>query len=762
MYDSKTALRAASLTAALLICLTRPILAAEPDASSGGVADASIAGRVIDDDGAPVPGAEVRISGTARRIVSAADGGFHFDSLAPGRVLLEVESAFAGRGLASVDLLAGATAQVEVRVDLRVHAEEISVTASLEPRPVDEQIAPVTVLGERELLARSRPTLGQTLDAEAGVNQTFFGPGASRPILRGVGGDRIRVLRSGLGTGDASTTSPDHAVTLDPLSTDRIEIVRGPATLLYGSNAVGGVVDVADRTVPDARAEEPLSGSVTFQAGSNSDALAGSVDLSGGADNFAWHAGAYDRDDDDYESGDGVVPNSFVEGSGVEAGISWVTEGGYLGVGGGRFESRYGNAGEPDEKVFIDMESDRWELSGGLDRPFGIFRGAKIRLGGSDYEHREIEGGETGTTFLNEAFEGRFELPHRALGPLEGSFGASFSSRDFSALGDEAFVPPTSTDNAALFLLEHFGDENLRFEVGARYEHQKNRADAFPGSDEPGPRDRSFSGVSGSFGMLWNPGETFGLAVSISRSTKLPNAEELYSNGPHIATGAFEIGDPDLDPETSLGADLVLRKRTGRLTGSLMFFYNRFDDYIFENFTDEFAEEEEGEEDGGEEGEEAEEPLRIVRIEQRDATFRGAELDAHIELLHDHPHHLELEIRADVVRAEDRTTDDPLPRIPPLRYGLGLRYAGERWQGDIGWRRVEAQDRVTEFETTTPGYDTFNASVGYRFLAGRTVHDIVLTGTNLTDELAYNHVSFLKEVAPLPGRDLRLTYRLSF
>lgn len=753
---------------ALFLWAALTLTAAAQSVSSPGAGDAAAAPasstltlRVLADDGAPAAGANVRLVGTPRHAVTGADGDCRFEDLPPGRYVVSAQSARFGEAVLTLDLGAGQNLAMDLRVDLSVHSEEISVTAAAEPRALDELVSPVSVLADRDLLVAARPTLGETLASEPGVTHTFFGAGASRPVIRGLGGDRIRVLESGLGTGDASTTSPDHAVTFDPLSADEVEVVRGPATLLYGSSAIGGVVNLIDRTVPSFVPEEPVTGSVTLQGGTAAEGAAGSIVLSGGGSRFAWHLEGYRRDDGDYSSGDGEVPNSFVEGEGGNVGASWVGADGYLGAGYGHFESDYGNPGEPEAPVTIDMESDRWDLSGSLQRAIGPFRSVDLRVGGTDYQHRELEGEETGTLFLNDSLEGRVELAHRPLGPLAGTLGVQYGSRDFSAIGEEAFVPPTETESLALFLLEEAGGERLRVQFGARYEAQENRADPFPdrdGGESADPPDRDFSGLSGSVGLLWNPGEVWGVALSLARSVKLPNAEELYSDGPHIATGAYEIGDPNLDEEVSLGADLALRKRSGRLTGRLTLFVNRFDGFIFESFTDEFV----GGDEEGEGGGEEEEPLRVVRFEQRDADFRGAELDAHFELLHRHPHHLELEAQADYVRAEDRTTGDPLPRIPPLRWGLGLRYSGERWIGNVRWQRVEEQDRISDFETPTPGYDTLTASVGYRFFAGRTVHDLILTGSNLTDELAYNHVSFLKDVAPLPGRDVRLTYRMSF
>lgn len=259
------------------------------------------------------------------------------------------------------------------------------------------------------------------------------------------------------------------------------------------------------------------------------------------------------------------------------------------------------------------------------------------------------------------------------------------------------------------------------------------------------PLERDFTGYSGSAGLSWQGAQGWGAALTVARSTKLPNAEELFSNGPHLATRAFEIGDPGLGKEKSLGLDASLRKRSGKVTGALNLFLNRFDGFIFEEATGEV-------EDG----------LDVFRFTQQDAEFKGAEAQAQIELFHAEPHHLDLDLMADYVRAELRDTSEPLPRIPPFRYGVGLHYDGGTWNGRVELRGAGEQDRVSGFERPTDGYTLLNASLGWRAFFGRSVLEVLLRGTNLTDEEARNHVSFLKDLAPLPGRDVRLSLRLAF
>jgi iron complex outermembrane receptor protein len=702
----------------------------------------AISGRVLSTTGAPASDAEVRIVDLRRSAPAGPDGGFRFDNIPAGDYLIEATSPTFGGAIERISVSAGGTATIDFRLDLTVHRDEIVVTAGPDAHSQSELIQATTVLDADDLARQVRGTIGETLAEQPGVSANSWGNGASRPVIRGLGGDRIRVLEGGLGSGDASTTSPDHAVSFDPELANRIEIVRGPATLLYGGSATGGVVNVIDGKIPESIPGSPITGQLDLHAGSNANEQVGAASLDGGMGHFAWHVEGVKRKADDYESGEGKIGNSALDAESKGAGVSYVGNSGFLGVSYSTFDTLYGSPLE--EAVKIDLSQKRADLRGELDQPFAGLKSIKVRFGKTDYEHVELEGGEVGTRFLNDSWEGRIEGVQQTFGRLSGSFGLQLSKRDFSAIGEESFVPPTTTDSRALFTFQEISAGALRYQLGARYESQTVEA-----SPETGRIDRDLSGLSGSVGAIWLPNDDWSLGLSLARSVKLPNAEELFSNGPHIATGAFEVGDPTLKEETNLGFDLSLRKRTGRLTGEVSLFANRFDGFIFESFTNEFT-------DG-------EEPLQIVRFVARDAEFRGAELSGIYQLYHGEPNHLDLEAGADFVRANLRgNADDPLPRIPPARYRLALHYRGSRLQAKVEGVRAARQDRVAPFETPTAGYNLLNADLSYRFLLGNTVLDVLLRGNNLTDELARNHVSFLKDVAPLTGRDVSLGLRLAF
>jgi iron complex outermembrane receptor protein len=744
MQSRKTFGIVAALSAALSlpVCL-RALAGAGAEPSAG-----SIRGRVVDAAGGPVGDARVTILELKTRTSTAADGTFRFEGIPEGTYLLEADSPRFGKAIQSV--FTGDPAPVTLTLDISLH-EEVTVAANLEVRTLGQLAQPIEVLGKQEIQEKLQPTLGETLANEPGVNQTFFGRGSSRPVIRGLGGDRVRLLQDGVGVGDVSDTSPDHAVTINTLTTEKIEVVRGPATLLYGSSAIGGLVNTSDSRIHTYLPDSTLSGAVDFRVGSVADQAQGAFTLDARAGSFVVHADGSKLTSSDYaipgfarvpvEPGDpfGFVPNSQVASEGGAAGLTYVGGSGYLGVSYAGFNTRYGNPAE--ENVEIDMAQRRLDVGGEWTRPFAFLRGARLRFGTNDYQHDEVEGGVKGTTFTDTGWEGRLELPHQPLGPLSGAFGVQILHRDLEAIGEERFIPPTTTDTQGAFLFEEAPlGKAVRAQFGFRYEHS-----GIDSPESPEVQNRSFDGYSGSVGFIWNvlPGWVF--TATGARTANLPNAQELFADGPHIGTHAFEIGDPDLVNEIATGVDVVLRRTEGVVSGSVAFFYNSFDGFIYERFTDEVRDD-----------------LPVVRYTQADARFLGGEGHLDVELLHTDPHHLSLELVADYVQAELEPSGEPLPRIPPLRYGAGLRYQSSSWNVLVEVRRTDAQDQVAPFETTTAGYTMLNAAVGYRFFFGQVILDALVRGTNLTDVEARNNISFLKDFAPLPGRDVSLSLRAAF
>lgn len=728
--------------------------------------------RVVATDGTPADDADVRILGLGRVSHTDGAGEVAFPGVPAGTYLVEAESQRYGRGVERAVLEPGGSAEVEVTVSLLFHAPDIVVSAGGEG-VLAELYSPASVMRGIDLRAGAQASLGETLAEAPGVSSSYHGPGSSRPIIRGLGGDRVRVLESGVGSGDASNTSPDHAPGVEAMIAERIEIIRGPATLLYGSSAIGGVVNIEDGRVPKELPAHPLTGSVILRGGTVADERNGAVVLNGAAGSIAYHASGLWRETDDYaipghaeahheeepagdEGEENILPNSAVETARFAAGVSYVGGNGFLGLAYSGYDSDYGVPGghgheeegadgaEEEGDVGIDLQQRRVDVESGWRFGGSFLKGISARLGVADYRHFEvIANDETGTReietrFFNDEWEGRLELQHAIGSSATGALGMQLRDRDFEAIGEEAFVPPTSTSQVAVFLYEQFDFGALGVQAGVRLEHQST-------TNETGGVDRTDDGVSASLGFIAEASEAVSFVVNGSRSAKLPTAEELFSDGPHLATLQFEVGDPDLEQEVGYSLDAGVRLVEGRVRGELTFFVNSFDHFIFQAFT----------------GEERDD-LPVSRWSQGDALFTGFEGRADVELFHAGNGHVVLDAWGEYVRAELTETDEPLPRIPPFGFGAGLGYEAPTWHGHVGVRRVTSQDRVASFEEETAGYTLWNASLGYRLFSGRLAHDIVLSATNLTDQEARSHTSFLKELAPLPGREVRLTYQLSF
>jgi iron complex outermembrane receptor protein len=726
----------------------------------------SIEGRVITPSAEPAPGAEIRVVGLGRHVDADDEGVFRLE-VPPGNYVLEVYSPRFGRAVERVTAEAGGRLDLTIQLEPVFHAEPIIASVGPEARTQTELYQATDVLVGRELIEKGRNSIGETLAEQPGVTSTYYGPGSSRPVIRGLQGDRVRILESGVSSGDVSASGPDHAVAVEPMLAGQIEIIRGPATLLYGSSAIGGVVNVIDPRVPRESSVHAITGFAQLQGATVSDEVNGAASLNGSAGAFAWHASGLLRNTDDYripgpavappaqEPGEthqdvGFLPNSALETRTGSLGASWVGSAGYVGAAVTGYGTKYGVPGhehggeepasDPEEEehgVQIDLDQSRLDLEGAWNFGGSVVRAAKLRAGYADYNHQELEGEEVGTRFDNSEFEGRLEATHAPLGPVTGTLGAQYGYREVQAAGLEAFLPDTKTGALALFLYEEVPVGPLKFGVGVRWEG--NDHDVIDG------RSQSSDGFSGSLGINWSATDVMTLTLAGSRSTKLPTAEELFSDGPHAATRLYEIGDPDLRNEIGYSVDAALIVSEGPVTGQVAAYLNSFDDFIYILPTDSIAE-----------------GFRVAEYQQEDVRFYGFELSLKVSILHRPGNHLALTGFGEYVRAETTGTDEPLPFIPPLSWGGGALWEYGPWRTTAEVRRTEEQTRVATFETPTPGYTFLNAAVSYAFFTGNLGHELSLRGTNLADQMARNHVSLLKDIAPLPGRDIRFTYRLLF
>lgn len=637
-----------------------------------------------------------------------------------------------------------------------------------------------SVLVSDQLRRNIASTLGATLATTPGVNATYYGPGASRPIIRGLGGDRVRMLDNGVGSLDASNVSPDHNVSVEPLLVDRIEVLRGPATLLYGSSAVGGVVNVIDNRIPATAPAHPVSGRAEFRFDSAARERTGVLAVTAGGPAYALQVNGLRSETDDLRipgfadpanpADKGTLVNSAISTKSISVGGTRFGESGSFGVAVSEYDTVYGvPVGEP---INIDLRQRRADLRAELTRPFGFFKAAKLRFGLADYTHSEVNTttGLANTTFKNKAYEGRLEMVQQDTGDLTGTVGLQTSRSNFAAAGVEVVTPPTLTINHALFVLESYkAGPELTLQFGGRYEFQSIKLGevdpllpAYPGYTATTGEKRTDHGFSLSAGAVYYPAKDFSLGLSLAYTRRLPVAQEVFSNGPHGGTGAYEVGTAGLGQEASLGLDLTLRKRAGFVTGSVGGFVNKIQGFIFEQrdparYFDE--------------GTGAFRPypvppgdsfLPIFQFSAKDAVFYGGEAELSFHLVDTKPDRVHLDLTADYVHARQATDDEPLPRIPPLRAGAALRYGTGPWNAGLSVRHSFRQDRVAPGETETAGYTLLGADLSYRFTLSRVEWEIFARGTNLTDQDARVSTSFLKDIAPLPGRSVTVGVRTTF
>lgn len=661
----------------------------------------------------------------------------------------------------------------------------------------------ISVLEGDELARDIRGQIGDTLTRQPGVSATSFAPGASRPVLRGFSGERVRVLTDGIGSIDVSNTSADHAVTIDPLTVERIEILRGPAVLLFGSQAIGGAVNLFDRRIPrkvpaDHVHIDAIGGYATAandrNAGASLDvALSPQVvahidgswrkagdtrsggfvhapGLRGELLHMAEHEAEEGHDDEAAEltalaNRRGKIANTASETWTAAGGLSLINDGGQLGISVSYYDSKYGVPGRPDtahdhhededdhddhdhdedhghshDNVTIGLKQWRADLRGEVEMGDGFFDKLRLRAGFADYRHTEYEDGEVGTIFSNKGVEGRIELAQNDRGGWRGASGVQYSHRNFDAIGAEAFVPRNLTDQFAVFTLQEWEAGPLGVEAAARFETTSVRAPDIGIS-------RRFESFSGALGATYDFSDSARFGMSVARAVRAPSAEELFSNGPHIATQSFEMGDPNLKREASWGAEATFRFKSDAFSLNLTGYSNWFDDFIYSAAT----------------GDE-EDDLPVFQYFQRDARVWGFEAEASARLAQIGGFNIVADAVADMTRAKIKGAgaDRNVPRIPPLRLLGGLEAQGERIDARVEVEWTDDQTRVAQFETPTKGFKLVNASISWRPLPDTKNLTLALSANNIFDVEARRHASFTKDYVPLAGRDIRITARASF
>lgn len=793
---------------ALGLSLSAPaLLLASPSALAQ-----TLSGTVTNAAGKPLANATVEIEALKRVTSTNELGEFTFSNVKEGDYTLHIfASGFAH--LHEHAQVQSDNAEGANFVLARSAIEVIDVHATPMHLSVMESATPVSVLSGETLRRQQAATLGDTLEKLPGVQSNFHGNVASTPIIRGLSGPRVLITQNGLDVSDVSRVGPDHAVASEASTAKQIEVLRGPATLFFGSGAIGGVVNVVDQRVPTST---ETRGEFVLETQTVNDQKLGTFNVTTGVDNMAFYADGFYRDSNDYETpvapdiddpdGAHVVENSNEESSGFTLGTSYLFDQGYVGVAVERFEREYGVPGHShggDTSVFADLEQTKYQLLGEYNFTNDFLQSVHFRAGYTDYEHAEVEGGLVGTTFSNETEELRVELLHKPMAGWRGGISLHYKGSDVFAQGEEAFTPPSEMEMFAVALMEerHFGD--FLVQLGARaesvtldassvllpeldahehddeHDHDEHAHDEHEHEGSEFVRqfavDQEFTPISLSAGVVYTINESYNVGVSLSRSERAPSASELLSFGPHIGTRTYEIGalfdlseegefvlsQTAIDLETANNIDLTFRKTQGDVGFVFNAFYNQVDNYYFQEETGLFAESghdhDHGEEGHGEEEhseDEHSDELPVYLFGSADAILHGFELQVAWQTTDN----LKLDFFADYVKA--RLKDGgALPRTSPMRVGSHVAYTLDNIRADLDITYFAKQDDISTFETETDGYTLVDASITYDIPLGDIDLSVYLSGENLTDEEARVHTSFLKDIAPRPGRNFAFGVR---
>lgn len=765
---------------------------------------ADFTGRIINSQDKAISNALVRIHGSKLETLTNQAGEFSFDDLAIGSYELDIEISRSKHYNTTINH-DGETVLVNISA---LKLDDLVVTANPLEHNQLRMTTPVEILSEEDLVLDRGLSIDQTLNRITGVNSGSFGVGAGQVVIRGQQGPRVTILNNNVTNQDAASVSPDHWITTEPLLATQIEVLKGPGTLLYGGGAVGGVVNVVDEVIPTQKIDGITGGIEGRFSDSTLGEQTGVFTINGAlSDEWMGHFSYFNSQTDDYEipgfaeseilheseeahegeehgdedhddeheererggEGYGFLENSSMESDGFNVGLSRVTESGYWGISYSDYNRNYGIPGhehgheedhdhddnvakdeddddheEEEEIVRIDLDKSVFNIKG-LHRfdDDSFIRQFRTHYSNTDYMHVELEGDEIGTLFDNQADEFRFEMTHGKVGGFEGVWGFQWTNRDFSAVGEEAYILPTETQIWSLFLIEERDFDNWHAEFGIRYDNQTIDSDFFPDFDD--------DALSISLGATFDLNDHWTLPINLTSASRMATAEELFSNQPlgeelvpHLATDAIEVGNLNLEHEVSNNFDIGLKYRNNgwRFSGAL--FYNQLDDYIFLRNTG--LEEEE---------------TRIFVYAQQNATFMGYEADLGYQFEDGFNNQWDFRVFTDGVEAELNTGEN-VPRIPSNRYGIEVNWNRGSWNVGINHTHVANQNDIANFELPTEGYDLLDLNVNWVHYSDRFETLVFLRADNLLDEEIREHASFIKDIAPRPGRSISAGFRLTF
>ena len=660
----------------------------------------------------------------------------------------------------------------------------------------DQMVVPISILNGRELSLKRENTLAETLNSIPGVSNSSFGPSLGRPMIRGMDSDRVKILQNGVNNLDASNLSSDHGVSIDPLIIEQIDVIRGPATLLYGGGAVGGVVNAIDHRIPKEKLQGITGrGEVRYGGANLEQSNAAVVDV--GTGNFVMHFDAYNRDSKNLRipgnaisnrlesanywnpgggTGDGTTRvdpkigihepyttahgrnkllNSQSETRGGAVGASMIFDRGYAGVSYAKYQTKYGSVKEPG--ILLDMDTDRIDFASEIRDLGSFFERAKFRAAYTDYRHHEMGGGEIHSTFKNKGIDGTFELAHAPLMGLKGILGAQFDNGKFDAIGHEAFLPNSKTNSQSIYVYEELPLSQHKMTFGLR--HGKHEVESKGGGEEGqfgDPSRKKFNTNNAAIGGLYALNEQWSLTGNLSHNERAPSYFELFANGVHTATGVYQEGQTDLKKEKSNGLDGQIRWKSGQDSLTVGAYFNKFSNYIGLLSTNTGATVHEEE---------------VTYVTHKTsifsgikAEFKGVELEGKTMLTD----YVQFNVRGDYVDAKDKTNGGYVPRISPLKLGTGLKYEFDRFSARLDVLHAFKQDRVASNynyqggkELMTDAYTNVSMMATYK-LPTQLNLEAFTRANNLLDEEIREHTSFLKDIAPMGGRSIMFGLRGEF
>ena len=619
-------------------------------------------------------------------------------------------------------------------------------------------VTPTLILASADLDRLAQSNIGDLLADLPGVVSSYFGPNAGRPVIRGLDGDRLKITQNGVNSLDASASSPDHAVSVDPLAIREAQVLRGPAALLYSTSILGGVINLVDARIPDQRLAQRQS--VTGRLGSVDGLRSVGVLAEGSAGSFSYHVDGFDKSTDDLRTPVGRIADTSADNRGAGVGVSYLTSNGYVGLSYSGLDSTYGVA---EQDISIGLEQRRWDLAGKAEVAGSVVRSLAYRVGVADYAHTEFEGGAPGSTFTNEGWDGRLDVELVKMGSVEGVVGLQASRFDFGVIGDEAFLPDTRNSAMATFgsfVQNLAADQRLRY--GFRIEHAQVDASAWTHAGvATNPPADSASFTPASFAFAWakdlNPSWTS--TINLTRTERAPNFQELYADGPHVATDVYEVGNRDLGKEQGFGLELELAKVRGAVSGSFSVYYNRFSSFI--------ALQRNGSGPdlsgvGGPDFSSGVDELARYDFTSVPADFFGSEVKVNFQFVDTPASKFGLEWYGDFVRASNTDTSEALPRISPGRIGAALHGLESGWTWRLDATYHFAQNHTAPDETRTAGFTMVGASLAHPIKFAQLDGQFTLRAINLLDQEARNASSFIKGALPMPGRGIEAGLRLNF